>query len=104
MNSQLMIGVLLIAAGILLAVVAYWVISGGGSAKKPESTDEVNGGEDPGAMVIETDAPDTLTLDNEDISDDIPDLPDDVQTSTEQDDLTGGWFTRRGKRRRGASQ
>ena len=87
MNSQLMIGVLLIAAGILLAVVAYWVISGGGSAKKPESTDEVNGEEDPGAAVIETDAPDPLTLDNEDISNDIPDLPDDVQTSTEQDIL-----------------
>ena len=87
MNSQLMIGVLLIAAGILLAVVAYWVISGGGSAKKPESADEVNGEEDPGAVVTETGVPDPLTLDNEEFSDDIPDLPDDIQTSTEQDAL-----------------
>jgi hypothetical protein len=87
MNSQLMIGVLLIAAGILLAVVAYWVISGGGSAKEPESADEGNGGDDPEADVIETGVPDPLTLDNEGISDDIPDLPDDVQASTEQDDL-----------------
>ncbi|NOR90444.1 MAG: hypothetical protein GQ524_09330 [Anaerolineales bacterium] len=87
MNSQLMIGVLLIAAGILLAVVAYWVISGGGSAKEPESADEGNGGEDPEAAVIETAVPDSLRLDNEDISDDLPDLPDDVQTSTEQDEL-----------------
>jgi hypothetical protein len=87
MNSQLMIGVLLIAAGILLAVVAYWVISGGGSAKKSESTDEVNGEEDPGAVVTETGVPDPLTLDNEEFSDDIPDLPDDIQTSTEQDAL-----------------
>ena len=87
MNSQLMIGVLLIAAGILLAVVAYWVISGGGSAKEPESADEAKGGEDPEAAVIGTGVPDPLMLDNEDISDDIPDLPDDVQTSTEQDDL-----------------
>ncbi len=87
MNSQLMIGVLLIAAGILLAVVAYWVISSGGSAKKPESADEANGGEEPTAAMMATDVPDPLPLDNEDISDDIPDLPDDVQASTEQDDL-----------------
>jgi hypothetical protein len=87
MNSQLMIGVLLIAAGILLAVVAYWVISGGRSAKEPESADEANDGEDPEAAVIETAVPDSLRLDNEDISDDLPDLPDDVQTSTEQDEL-----------------
>ena len=87
MNSQLMIGVLLIAAGILLAVVAYWVISGGGSAKESESADEGNGGEDPEAAVIETGVPESLRLDNEDISDDLPDLPDDVQTSTEQDEL-----------------
>jgi len=87
MNSQLMIGVLLIAAGILLAVVAYWVISGGGSTKEPESADDVNGGEAPEAAAIETDIPAPLMLDNEDISDDIPDLPDDIQTSTEQDDL-----------------
>lgn len=82
-----MIGVLLIAAGILLAVVAYWVISGSRSAKKPESADEVNGEEDPGAVVTETGVPDPLTLDNEEFSDDIPDLPDDIQTSTEQDAL-----------------
>ncbi|MBE9479898.1 MAG: hypothetical protein IMY80_08035 [Chloroflexi bacterium] len=87
MNSQLMIGVLLIAAGILLAVVAYWVISGGGSAKEPESADEAKDGEYPTAAAIGTGVPDPLTLDNEDISDDIPDLPEDVQTSTEQDDL-----------------
>ena len=87
MNSQLMIGVLLIAAGILLAMVAYWVISGGGSAKEPESADEANGGEYPTAAAIGTGVPAPLMLDNEDISDDIPDLPDDVQTSTEQDDL-----------------
>ncbi len=87
MNSQLMIGVLLIAAGILLAVVAYWVISGGGSAKEPESADEANGGEEPEAAVIATGVPDPIKLDNEDVSDDIPDLPDDFQTSTEQDDL-----------------
>jgi hypothetical protein len=68
MNSQLMIGVLLIAAGILLAVVAYWVISGGGSTKEPESADEVNGGEDPEAAAVETDIPAPLMLDNEDIS------------------------------------
>jgi hypothetical protein len=82
-----MIGVLLIAAGILLAVVAYWVISGGGSAKKPESADETNGGDDPATAVIGTGVPAPLMLDNEDISDDIPDLPDDVQPSTEQDEL-----------------
>ena len=87
MNSQLIIGVLLIAAGILLAVVAYWVISGGGSAKEPESADEANSGEDPEAAVVGTGVPDPLMLDNEDISDDIPDLPDDVQTSTEQEEL-----------------
>lgn len=87
MNSQLIIGVLLIAAGILLAVVAYWVISGGGSAKEPESADEANGGEEPEAAVIATGVPDPIKLDNEDVSDDIPDLPDDFQTSTEQDDL-----------------
>jgi hypothetical protein len=87
MNSQLMIGVLLIAAGILLAVVAYWVISGGGSTKEPDSADEVNGGEDPEAAAVETDIPAPLRLDNEDISDDIPDLPEDVQPSTEQDEL-----------------
>ena len=87
MNSQLMIGVLLIAAGILLAVVAYWVISGGGSAKEPDPSNEVNDGEDPTAAVIETGVTDSLVLDNEDISDDIPDLPDDVQTSTGQDEL-----------------
>lgn len=86
MNSQLIIGVLLIAAGILLAVVAYWVISGGGSAKEPESADEANGGEEPEAAVIATGVPDPIKLDNEDVSDDIPDLPDDFQTSTEQDD------------------
>jgi len=87
MNSQLMIGILLIAAGILLAVVAYWVISGGGSAKKPEAADEVSGEEDHGAEGIETGVPDPLPLDNEEVSDDIPDLPDDIQTSTELDDL-----------------
>ena len=87
MISQLMIGVLLIAAGILLAVVAYLVISGSRSAKKPESADEVNGEEGPGAVVTETGVPDPLTLDNEEFSDDIPDLPDDIQTSTEQDAL-----------------
>ncbi|MEA1976376.1 MAG: hypothetical protein U9N80_00590 [Chloroflexota bacterium] len=87
MNGQLMIGVLLIAAGILLAVVAYWVISGGGSTKEPESADEVNGGEDPEAAVIETDIPAPAMLDNEEFSTDIPDLPDDIQASTEQDEI-----------------
>ncbi len=87
MNSQLMIGILLIAAGILLALVAYWVISSSGSAKESESADETNGGEDPDAGVIETDIPGPLTLDNEDISDDIPELPAYVQASNEQDGL-----------------
>ncbi len=87
MNSQLMIGILLIAAGILLAVVAYWVISGGGSAKELESADEENSGEDPEAALSETDVPAPLMLDNEEFSDDIPDLPDDVKTTTEQDGL-----------------
>lgn len=87
MNSQLMIGVLLIAAGILLAVVAYWVISGGGSDKEPESADEAKDGEDPAAAAIGTDVPAPLLLDNEDFSDDIPDMPDDVQASTDQDVL-----------------
>jgi hypothetical protein len=86
MSSQLMIGVLLIAAGLLLAVVAYWVISGGGSAKDSESTSEVNEGEEPEAAVIETGVPDSLALDDEDIPGEIPELPADVQTSTEQDD------------------
>jgi len=87
MNSQLMIGVLLIAAGILLAVVAYWVISGGGSDKEPESADEAKDGEDPAAAALGTDVPTPLLLDNEDFSDDIPDMPDDVQASTEQEEL-----------------
>ncbi len=91
MSNQLIIGVLLIAAGVLLAVVAYWVISGSGSTKKPESTDEATGGEDPEAAVIETGVPDPITMDSEDIpediSDDLPELLDDAQISTAQDDL-----------------
>ncbi|TET98886.1 MAG: hypothetical protein E3J30_05880 [Anaerolineales bacterium] len=87
MSSQLMIGVLLIAAGILLAVVAYWVISGGRSAKELESTAEANGGEEPEATGIITGDPDPLASDDEDISSEIPKLPADVLISTEQDDL-----------------
>ena len=87
MSNQLIIGVLLIAAGVLLAVVAYWVISSSGSTKKPESTDEATGGDDADEAVIETGVPDPLTLDHEDISDDLPELPDDAQISTAQDDL-----------------
>ena len=87
MSNQLIIGVLLIAAGILLAVVAYWVISGSGSTKKSESVSEENGGEVPETEGIETEVADPLTSDDGDISDDIPELPDDVQISTEQDEL-----------------
>jgi hypothetical protein len=60
MNSQLMIGILLIAAGILLAVVAYWVISSGGSRDDPESTlegDEFEEGQTTGTEASEQDPP-----------------------------------------------
>ena len=87
MSSQLMIGVLLIAAGILLAVVAYWVISGGGSAKEQGSAGEENEGEEPEASGIVTGDPDPLASDDEDISGEIPELPADVLISIEQDDL-----------------
>jgi hypothetical protein len=87
MSNQLMIGVLLIAAGILLAMVAYWVISGGGSAKEPESVEEAKIGEEPEPAGTEAGDPDTLVSEDKDVSDEIPDLPDKVQTSAEQDDL-----------------
>jgi len=87
MSSQLMIGILLIAAGILLAVVAYWVISGGGSAKEQGSAGEENEGEEPEASVLMTGDPDPLASDDEDISGEIPELPADVRISSEQDDL-----------------
>lgn len=87
MSSQLMIGVLLIAAGILLAVVAYWVISGSGSAKEPESVGEKDEGEEPDAANIETGIQDPLASDDEDISGDIPELPAETLISTEQNGL-----------------
>ncbi len=87
MSNQLIIGVLLIAAGVLLAVVAYWVISGSGSAKEPESVGEENEGEEPATVDIETGIPDPLASSDEDISGDIPELPSDAVDPTEQDDL-----------------
>ena len=87
MNNQLIIGVLLIAAGLLLGVVAYWVISGGGSTKEPESAGEANEGKEPEAIGIDKGVPKPLMLDDVDISGEIPELPAYVQTPTEQDDL-----------------
>ena len=87
MTTELMIGVLLIAAGILLAGVAYWVVSGGGSAKKADSADEVDDGDESETAELEMDDPDLPALDEEEISGEIPELPDEVQISPAQDDL-----------------
>ena len=87
MNSQLMIGVLLITAGILLAVVAYWVISSGGSSKEPESTGEENGGEEPQVVGAETSEQVPLHMDEEEIPTDIPGPPDEMVSAMEENEL-----------------
>jgi len=87
MSSQLLIGVLLIGAGILLAVVAYWVVSGAGSSKKPDSADEANEGEELEPAEIASGVPEPLPIDDEDIHGEIPEMPSEDEFSTERDDL-----------------